>query len=353
MIRCLQLLSAAGRGVLLRRGPAPPAPHRHVHCSECAAQCAARLDTEGRADGAEAAEPDGSLSYTEEEADTILHVLNTAPHSELAAIKLLRGKRAASIVQYREQHGPFLDLRSVVSVPHFQHKITVKVFDSILSPGERDAQKERRPEGRGRFIKPDVPTERLQATESIVSIVFGIKKMAWAHVGRSMTVYEWQQQEWFRFMKGPYFAHVYLEDVSAAVSQLPQADFYVLEKPGISMQNSSLFPVMLHMRTVEAMLYAMLSGQRPADGGHRVLSMARSSVGKHFDLMVGESRTSGLDIAKQLLTNSAAQEQPRVRFPPDSIFRYRNHLQPRGQNRNEELCDALLQAIAFYELAVF
>ncbi|OCT63195.1 hypothetical protein XELAEV_18044293mg [Xenopus laevis] len=306
---------------------------------------------EGRAETEESL----NAAYTDEEADTILHVLNTAPQSELAAIKLLRGKKSASIVQYREQHGPFLDLDSVVQVPHFKHKITVKVFDSILSPVDKDAKKERRPESRSsvRFIKPDVPTERLQATESIVSIVFGIKKIAWAHVSRSMMVHDWQQQEWYRFMKGPYFAHMYLEDVSAVVSKLPVADFYVLEKPGISLQNTSLFPVMLHMRTVEAMLYAMLNMQYEADGEHRVLSMARSTVGKHFDIMVGESRTSGLEIAKQLLTHSVSQEEPRVRFPQDAIFHYRNHLQPRGQNRNEELCDALLQAIAFYELAVF
>lgn len=39
---------------------------------------------------------------------------------------------------------------------------------------------------------------------------------------------------------------------------LPPADFYIIEKSSISVQNTALFPVMVHMRTVEAMLFALL-----------------------------------------------------------------------------------------------
>lgn len=42
------------------------------------------------------------------------------------------------------------------------------------------------------------------------------------------------------------------------MSLLPSADFYVIEKSSISTQNTALFPVMAHMRTVEAMLFALL-----------------------------------------------------------------------------------------------
>ncbi|MEQ2206716.1 hypothetical protein XENOCAPTIV_002035, partial [Xenoophorus captivus] len=46
--------------------------------------------------------------------------------------------------------------------------------------------------------------------------------------------------------------------VSSVVSVLPSADFYLIEKPSISVQNTTLFPVMAHMRAVEAMLFALL-----------------------------------------------------------------------------------------------
>lgn len=42
------------------------------------------------------------------------------------------------------------------------------------------------------------------------------------------------------------------------VSLLPAADFYIVEKFSISVQNTALFPVMAHMRAVEAMLFALL-----------------------------------------------------------------------------------------------
>ncbi|KAM8945734.1 transcription elongation factor, mitochondrial [Pelodytes ibericus] len=291
--------------------------------------------------------------YTEIERDMILETLNTASESELSRITFLRGKKSSSIVKYREEHGPFLELNSLVNVPHFQAKIMVKVFDAILNRMLRD-ERPRKIESKAisRLIKPGIAADRIQATQSIVSIVFGIQKIAWAHVNRQMTVTDWQQKDWYRFMKGNYHSHMYLEDISAAISNIPQADFYILEKPGIPIQNSNLFPVTLHLHMVEAMLYTLLNKQYAEDGEHRVLSMARSTVGKHFALMVGESRTSGVDIVKQFFMDTATQGQSWVTFSQEIIHRYRHQFHERRQKRNEELCDALLQAITFYDLVV-
>lgn len=106
----------------------------------------------------------------------------------------------------------------------------------------------------------------------------------------------------------------------------------------------------LHLRTVEAMLYALLQKPFVQDGQHKVLSMARSAVGKYFGLMVGDARTSGIDLVKQLLLESVTQDKPRVNFPKDRVVYYRNILSSNKQRRDEELCDSLLQAVAFCEL---
>lgn len=142
----------------------------------------------------------------------------------------------------------------------------------------------------------------------------------------------------------------FLFQVSSVVTNIPEADFYILEKNGLSVLNASLFPVTLHLRTVEAMLYALLHKTFMQDGQHRVLSMARSTVGKYFGLMVGDSRTSGIDLVKQLLLEAVTQAEPRVSFPRDKMVSYRNILSSHKQRRDEELCDSLLQAVAFYEL---
>lgn len=50
------------------------------------------------------------------------------------------------------------------------------------------------------------------------------------------------------------------------MSLLPPTDFYIIEKSSISAQNTALFPIMAHMRTVEAMLFALLEPRNtPAD----------------------------------------------------------------------------------------
>lgn len=131
---------------------------------------------------------------------------------------------------------------------------------------------------------------------------------------------------------------------------MPDADFYIVEKPGISMQNTSLFPVMAHLRTVEAMLFALLMQRQETSDFPRVLNMMRVAVGRHFGLIVGESRTSGASVVRQMMTESVTKAAPRVTFPHDLLVKYRNAFQMGSRNRGEELCDALLQAVAFYEL---
>lgn len=110
-----------------------------------------------------------------------------------------------------------------------------------------------------------------------------------------------------------------------------------------------MFPVTLHLRTVEAMLYALLHKTFAQDGQPKVLSMTRNSVGKYFGLMVGDIRTSGIDLVKQFLLESLTQAEARVNFSSQQILYYRNILSNK-QKRDEELCDSLLQAVAFCEI---
>lgn len=54
----------------------------------------------------------------------------------------------------------------------------------------------------------------IQSASSILSIICGVKKIAWAHVDRRMTVLDWQQQDCPNFLRGTYMASAYLRDVS-------------------------------------------------------------------------------------------------------------------------------------------
>ncbi|KAM9363507.1 transcription elongation factor, mitochondrial [Symphorus nematophorus] len=288
--------------------------------------------------------------YTSEQRDTILQLLNTASPSELAGVKLLRGRKSVNIVEYRTKNGPFKTLESVVNVPLLKHKSAVTVFNSILNP----VKKERKVRIQlAKFIRPEVDKSWLEDASSIVSIVCGTNKIAWTHVDRGMTVLDWQQLECPNFLKGTYMASAYLNDVSTVVALLPSADFYIIEKSSVSVQNTALFPVMAHMRTVEAMLFALLEPRNSTPEANippRVLNMMRTAVGRHFGLMVGESRTSGAQTVRQLMTESVTQKLPRINFPPELLVKYRNSFQMGSRKGGDELCDALLQALAFYEL---
>ncbi|XP_012503727.1 PREDICTED: transcription elongation factor, mitochondrial [Propithecus coquereli] len=291
--------------------------------------------------------------FSSEQQASILHVLNTASNKELEAFKLLRGRRSTNIVEHREKFGPFQNLESLMNVPLFQYKTTVQVCNSILCPETGGKKKLQENRHLGKLIKPDIGRERLKAVNSIVSIVFGTRRIAWAHLDRKLAVLDWQQSPCWRLLDRTYSSSVYLEEISSIISKLPKADFYVLEKTGLPIQNSSLFPILLHFHIVEAMLYALLNETFAQDGQHQVLSMNRNAVGKHFELMIGDSRTSGKELVKRFLSESVLKADPRVVFPADKVVHYRQMFSSTEPQRIEELYDSLLQAIAFYELAVF
>lgn len=97
--------------------------------------------------------------YSSEQRDVILHLLNNAAPSELAAVKLLRGRKSLNIVEYRSKHGPFKTLESVVNVPLLKHKSAVTVFNSILNP----VKKERKVKiNLAKFIRPEVDKSWLE-----------------------------------------------------------------------------------------------------------------------------------------------------------------------------------------------
>ncbi|XP_006891127.1 PREDICTED: transcription elongation factor, mitochondrial [Elephantulus edwardii] len=293
--------------------------------------------------------------FSQEQQASILHVLNTASDKELEDFKQLRGRKSIKIIEHREKFGLFQNLESLMNVPSFQYKTAVQVCNSILCP-ETGKKKRKLQENRvlGKIIKPDIGREKLKAVNSIVSIVFGTRRIAWAHLDREKTVLDWQQDESCSMVKGTYLSSVYLEEMSSVISKIPKADFYILEKTGLPIQNISLFPILLHFHIVEAMLYTLLNKTFPQDGQHRVLSMSRSAVGKHFELMIGgDTRTSGKELIKELFSESVLKADPRVVFPTDKIVQYRQMFLSTEQKRVEELYDSLLQALAFYELAVF
>ncbi|XP_030638696.1 transcription elongation factor, mitochondrial [Chanos chanos] len=354
--RMFSIVLRKGRHGMFCRPPSslPDFESKFLHCTCCwrSRITTAGFDTINATLSPEICKDDSrSLDsyYTPEQREVILQLLNTATESELASVKLLRGRKSVNIVDYRKRNGPFKDLESVINVPLLKHKSAVIVFNSILHPQEKTVRRKTKIQ-LAKFIRPEIDRALLEDASSIVSIVCGTNKIAWTHMDRAMTVLDWKQKECQNFMKGTYMASTYLEDISNAVSDIPTADFFVVEKPGISIQNTSLYPVMVHLRTVEAMLFALLGSQREPDTPPKVLNMMRTAVGRHFGLIVGEARTSGAHIVRQMMTESVTKKAPRVTFPHDLLVKYRNSFHIGTRSRGDEMCDALLQAVAFYEL---
>ncbi|KAG9277406.1 transcription elongation factor, mitochondrial [Astyanax mexicanus] len=347
------LVSVRSLSSLLLRGLQPSLNLRPLYCTCC--RRAAQIPAAGwEVISTVSPEPSSEVRpldsfYTPEQRLAILRLLNTGSETDLAEVKLLRGRKLNSILEYRSKNGQFEDLESVVNVPLLKHKSAVIVFNSILNPRERKEKKNEKVQFE-KFIRPPVEKIHLEAATSIVSIVCGTNRIAWTHMDQAQTVLHWTQVECPSFMNGTYMASNYLEDISAVVSNLPAADLFVVEKPGVSLQNPTLFSVIAHLQTVEAMLFALLSPPLQPGSAPKVLNMMRPTVGRHFNLMVGDSRVSGARTVMQLMTESMTKKCPRVTFPKELLIKYKEAFHMSSRNKANEMCDALLQAVAFFEL---
>lgn len=143
---------------------------RLLHCTCCKRSriTVAGFNTVNASDSSEFCQEDSKpldSCYTAEQRAFILQRLNTATESELAQVKLLRGRKAVNILSYRTRHGPFNSLESVINVPLLKHKSAMVVFNSIL---KSDEVKDRR-KGKvhlAKFIRPEVDRALLKVRKT-------------------------------------------------------------------------------------------------------------------------------------------------------------------------------------------
>lgn len=102
--------------------------------------------------------------YSSEQISAVLKLLNSASEEELSAVKLMRGKKSFNVIEYRNKHGPFQDLQSLLEVPLFQYKTAVKVCNVILNPLAKEGKKQRKTSTMSamKFVKPEIEREKLE-----------------------------------------------------------------------------------------------------------------------------------------------------------------------------------------------
>lgn len=159
-------ISAGHYGLLCRTtGSLPVVAPRYLQCTCCwrSRITVAGFDALNGALSSDVCKDDKQsldTCYTDEQRAVILNVLNNGTESDLATIKLLRGRKSVNIVDYRSRHGPFKNLESVINVPLLKHKSAIIVFNSILNPPEK---KEKRTKIQlAKFIKPEIDRGHLQ-----------------------------------------------------------------------------------------------------------------------------------------------------------------------------------------------
>ncbi|XP_077980687.1 transcription elongation factor, mitochondrial-like [Glandiceps talaboti] len=296
-------------------------------------------------------QPDIISTYNEKERQTILDRFNKDTESELSKIKHLRMKTALDIVAHRKENGPFQDIRSLIGLTGIREKMLQFICSDIIRQmREKEEPKTHvKTNNKAQYfaMRPDLSEDRLESLQSIVSIDLAFKSISWIHMSRDMQVTDWKHHQ---IDVGPsrYDPISYIENVSSVVGKMSPADIYLMEYITFRKKNLNLLPAMLHIRTLEGVIYGMLNSQYQHTNEHKVACLGRMTVGRHFDLVVGSNRKSGQQIATNLVNMAAIHRKPRVIIPPHLIKMFLSS----SQLEKEGLTNCLLQAVTFYDLAI-
>ncbi|KAI8500953.1 hypothetical protein Bbelb_210480 [Branchiostoma belcheri] len=288
-------------------------------------------------------------TYSPEDRETLLSVLNTASVEQLQHTGAAKGLTADAIVTHRTLNGHYQTLGSLLDVQGVGRTTLKKICDRILNPtSESDNEAGRGQVSSKAIYKPQLSQDSLQRVWSVLSIKAGLKHLSWAHLCRDGTLHDWDTQEVPCFLSGRFQTHEYLEAVSVILATLPPADLYLLEQQTIK-NDASMAPLKLHFRSVEVMLYSLLNQHFPDTREHRVVSMSYAAVGRYFGAYVSGSRTSGRNIIHDIVKDSWESLNPRISISHDMASSF---LSRKDGIVKDSLCDCLMQALAFVEIVL-
>jgi len=290
--------------------------------------------------------PEASLesSYTNEQQDNILKVLNDSTIEELCEYDVTKS-RAASLVRHRRKKREFAKVDDILEVDGFGLGLIQTLCDSIVYGLSKDTKKRHKSIWQ-RICTPRISEDLKTSLSSVVSMHILPTEILWLQLGRDLTLMEWELMSTEK--NSSYNHKSNLEMVHKIVQRLPRADAYIMEQRQLKIKQVSVLPVLLGIIQLESMLTALLNSDFASTGQHRVFMIRENVVGKFFSLKVGNENISSQNVVTNILDGSHCLDIHNVCINPSHQFWY----QKQAPAVREELANLLLQAIAFYELEI-
>ncbi|KAG8228637.1 hypothetical protein J437_LFUL008288 [Ladona fulva] len=245
-----------------------------------------------------------------------------------------------------------------------------------------------------KVVKPDLSCED-EELQNVVGLHVGPCSIYWAKIKRSGDVLDWSHRKLFpiaEMSKKIRLPQLY-EEVSSMLEHIPVGDVYILEaanhvQPSSLQSSSASLSALLHAQIL-AMLMALLNCRvesdliydsqedihRELDSIHKVYFLRPRMMSRLFRLLVGSERVSALDLVDSIIDgsrelkvdfavegqedtentrNEEAELHPTHIFTPVKVPSNiaASYYKLRAVER-EEMCQALLIAMTFYDLVVF
>nr|XP_058955484.1 transcription elongation factor, mitochondrial-like [Pocillopora verrucosa] len=303
----------------------------------------------------------------------ILKELNSRSLEELSNTKGIGKVKAVSILDYRDNFGPFQSVEDLFQIKGFGSAF----FKNLQEAGGLAAVKRKTSKGL-ETIWEQLAQNKKDVISEIVSIDIGFQNAAWVRMDKDKKVLGWSRAEIIK--PKPYNPAVFQPLVQQFVNRVPKTDIYVVEMQShrIGKQTAALLPFAVHLRVFEAMLTCLLPGL--------VIPFDPLYTSKHFCLPVGRTKKrAAVNLVESLFQDRKNEEpfesqceqflkeqqgmegsedfvesfiddqmsgfpgnsnKPLLQVSPQFVNYFKSC------DKKDDLSDCLLQALAFYDLVV-
>ncbi|XP_014673944.1 PREDICTED: transcription elongation factor, mitochondrial-like [Priapulus caudatus] len=282
--------------------------------------------------------------YSKEEGDIIVNVLNTSTVEELKVYRAISQASAKKILQYRTKRN-FQTVSELLNIDRMSFNAVKNICDNVLHGSKEESGKK----AIVATCTPAITNRECQNVESLVSMDLQQDWVTFVHMDRQFNVLEWYREPLLGAKPPKYNHALFLQCINNFVRKLPKADIYTFENKVLRYQTQPrLVTLAMNMRTIEAMVTALLSVDVEGDLQQKVYTLKNNVVSQYFQLMVGGERVSGQQVVGKLLEGYTVNDIDLI-VPERLRASYQQMMAP----QREQMCASLMQALVFYKLVVF
>ncbi|KAL0871685.1 hypothetical protein ABMA27_004202 [Loxostege sticticalis] len=315
-------------------------------------------------------------TYTDEQKEKILQVMNDADDDILSRYDITKSKRK-KVFQWKDTYGHLKTISDIELIDGFSDKTAKKLFDSILTgPTEQQPVPKVSSKIKGQILQPNLSESVRQKCRTVLTVYVSVNSVCWALIDKeNYEVVEWN----YHSIDYPDGKRLQITDIMQiawnVTHSLPSADIYVMKAEATTLRaggsdpnNPKVLAVNLQKSQMISMIVALINARsnqinNPNEDGEtsvseksfrqKVYFLRPSLPYRLYGTLVGNERVSTDQTVEILLQNMSENSTENFLPKPTITEELKSDFRSRNELERDMLGHCLLLALTFMDLCMY